>query len=265
MAIRRSIRGLSNDQLAQLRAAFAAMQAIPDDRGYHYYAGLHGLPLPSYCPHGLLLFLPWHRAYLYFFELFLQDAARNATIDNADDIGLPWWDWTSNVSHTEGLPPAYVAVQADGVANPLLAATVEWPRQLVQTVRQMLPGALTAQGRTQRDPDAPDELPRRATIESILAISTFAEFSTLLENVHGDVHVWVGGAMAQVATAAYDPIFWSHHSMIDRLWHMWQMRHPGSNPPSTIMNTALSPFPMTVRETLDIALLGYDYGIQAIG
>ena len=35
------------------------------------------------CP----LFLPWHRAYLYFFELALQDQ------DPAHAVTLPWWDW----------------------------------------------------------------------------------------------------------------------------------------------------------------------------
>ena len=71
--------------------------------------------------------------------------------------------------------------------------------------------------------------------------------------------------MTQVATAAYDPIFWSHHAMIDRLWEMWQVRHPGPNVLSTIMNTALAPFQMTVAQTLDIDLLGYEYGIQEVG
>lgn len=265
MAVRRNIRGLTDDQLNQLRAAFGAMQAIPDERGYHFFAGMHGLPLPSYCAHGSLLFLPWHRAYLYFFELYLQDIAANANVQNASDIGISWWDWTSNASHTNGLPPAYTAAQIEGTDNPLAIATVEWPIQLVQDVVQALPGTLTAQGRTLRDPDEPDELPRRSTIESILTLPTFTSFSTALENVHGDVHVWIGGTMTQVATAAYDPIFWPHHSMIDRLWHMWQLRHPGLTPPVSIMNIALSPFPMTVAQTFDIDPLGYDYAVQDIG
>ena len=31
----------------------------------------------------------------------------------------------------------------------------------------------------------------------------------------------VAGAMADVPTAAFDPIFWVHHSNIDRLWVEW--------------------------------------------
>ena len=39
----------------QLRRAFGRAYSIRDERGYGYFAGLHGLPLPSYCPHHTLL------------------------------------------------------------------------------------------------------------------------------------------------------------------------------------------------------------------
>jgi len=135
---------------------------------------------------------------------------------------------------------------------------------MINQVRTQLPGTLTREGRTLRDPDLPDELPRKATIDSILDAPTFADFSNRLENVHGDVHVWVGGAMSAVPTAGYDPIFISHHSMIDRLWYLYQMRHPGNNPPASIMQSALPPFSMTVAQTLDIRALGYEYAVQTV-
>ncbi|MCA1731743.1 MAG: tyrosinase family protein, partial [Actinobacteria bacterium] len=93
-------------------------------------------------------------------------------------------------------------------------------------------------------------------INSVLDAPTFEDFSNRLENVHNDVHVWVGGTMGQVPTAGYDPLFYAHHSMIDRLWYLWQLRHPGTNPPSPIMQVALSPFPITIAQTLDIQAFG---------
>lgn len=30
--------------------------------------------------------------------------------------------------------------------------------------------------------------------------------------------------------AGWDPLFWAHHTMVDRLWAMWQITHPGDNP-----------------------------------
>ena len=66
--------------------------------------------------------------------------------------------------------------------------------------------------------------------------------------------------MGNVATAAYDPIFWAHHCMIDRLWYLWQLRHPGRRGPRRGCSTRRwRRSPMTVRETLDITGLGYDY------
>jgi tyrosinase len=65
--------------------------------------------------------------------------------------------------------------------------------------------------------------------------------------------------MGDIATAAYDPLCWAHHSMIDRLWYLWQLRHPGAGVPAGLLDRALAPFPMTVRDTLHVSQLGYDY------
>ena len=45
-----------------------------------------------------------------------------------------------------------------------------------------------------------------------------------LELAHGGPHVWVGGQMAGLNTAAHDPVFFLHHSFIDYLWEMFRMR-----------------------------------------
>jgi hypothetical protein len=46
--------------------------------------------------------------------------------------------------------------------------------------------------------------------------------------------------------------------MIDRLWRLWQLHHPNPAFPPGLLPTALPPFAMTVADTLDIKLLGYD-------
>jgi len=233
---RRSARRLTVKQRADLRSAITAAQGISDDRGYQAWAGIHGLPLPISCVHGSELFLPWHRAYLYFFEKALQDQVPGVT--------LPWWDWTN---HAEGIPGPYGTRRAEGKTNPLYDSPIQPsgrnnPRH----------------ARTVRDPGSPGELPSTQTVERLLANRDYLTFQGELENIHGGVHVWVGGTMGEVPSAAYDPIFWAHHCMIDRLWYLWQLRHGGSVPASQL-NRALAPFPMTVRDTLDITQLGYDY------
>jgi tyrosinase len=65
--------------------------------------------------------------------------------------------------------------------------------------------------------------------------------------------------MAEIPYAAYDPIFFAHHAMIDRLWRLWQLRHPTAVVPPDLLAEALSPFNITVAQTIDVNALGYDY------
>jgi tyrosinase len=240
---RRNVRTLTPGQLADFRKAIAASQKIKDDRGYQAWAGIHGLPLPISCTHNSELFLPWHRAYLYFFEKSLQDRVPGVT--------LPWWNWT--MRHGEGLPPAYKAAKsANGTPNPLRSSPIQ-------------PSGREDGGpaKTTRAPGAPGAppLPTLARVNQLLALSSFLDFQSQLEDVHNGVHVWVGGTMGSIGTSAYDPIFWAHHTMIDRIWRMWQLRHPGARPPRALLGRALAPFPGTVRDTLSTTALGYDYAV----
>jgi tyrosinase len=235
---RRSARRLTTGQLADLRAAITATQRIGDDRGFQHWAGIHGLPLPISCVHHRELFLPWHRAYLYLFEKALQDHVPGVT--------LPWWDWTAE--HAEGIPSAYSKRKANGRRNPLFDSPIQPSGR-----------AVPSQTRTTRAPGAPGFLPSPGEVERVLKNRDFFTFQTQLESIHDGVHVWTGGTMADIATAAYDPLFWAHHSMIDRLWYLWQLRHPGAGVPAPLLDRALAPFPMTVRDTIEITQLGYDY------
>lgn len=240
---RRNVRKLTAGQLADMRRAFAAARAISDDRGYQHQAGIHGLPLPMYCTHGSPLFLAWHRAYLYFFEKALQDRVAGVT--------LPWWDWTSA---TQKLPGAYSRRRdADRRANPLYSSPIQ------PSGRE--PGG---SNHTVRDPGGPGAppLPTPEQLREVLALGDFTDFQSQLEDIHNGVHVWVGGTMGDIATAAYDPIFWAHHCMIDRVWRIWQLNHPNGGPPATLLHRALPPFPMTVADTLDSNSLGYDYAVS---
>jgi tyrosinase len=96
-------------------------------------------------------------------------------------------------------------------------------------------------------------------VQAVLALPDFLDFQSQLEEIHNSVHVWIGGTMGEIPWAGYDPIFYAHHTMIDRLWRLWQIRHPNPHMPPDLLNQALPPFPLTVAQTLDIKALGYDY------
>jgi tyrosinase len=248
---RRSVTHLTAGMLDHVREAVGWAQSISDDRGYQYWAGIHGLPLPISCTHSTSqrfasYFLPWHRAYLYFYERALRD--------HRPGLAQPWWDWTTD----RRIPPAYGDEQAGGAPNPLFSVEInDLAMSQAQNAGIDLPSDVV------RQPGQPGtRLPQAWEVESVLAAKDFFTFSRVLEDLHGLVHVWVGGRgghMSQVPLAAYDPIFWAHHSMIDRIWRLWQLRHPPPSLTDDYLNTALRPFPLTVAQVLDVRALGYDY------
>jgi len=123
--------------------------------------------------------------------------------------------------------------------------------------------------------------PTSEDIQRILQIQSFFTFGSgpesnhffgALENIHNLIHNFSGGAnpnfgkapgepqygdMVSPGTTARDPIFWGHHSNVDRLWSEWQRLHPGADPddPTDI----LAPWPNSVQDALTISDLGYEY------
>jgi len=255
LTLRSSIEGLEGvpNGLDALRDAYSKMQQITDNRGWTFWAGIHGFPQFRCWHHGRVgngvdqlpydLFLPWHRAYLLNFEHTFRD--------QNDAASLPWWDWTSDNSHNVGIPNSYSVAQVNGNDNPLASGPM--PAMDPDPARQ-----------TQRGPDDPGNLPTADQVQFLLGLGNFGDFSSQLQEVHDNVHVWVGGDMGVIATSAFDPIFWSHHCMIDRIWYLWQLQNGINNIPSDYLDKALAPFPMTVQDVLDINRLGYDYAQAAV-
>ena len=250
LTVRQSVRNLSADDLRRFRKAVGALQAIDDNRGYRAFAGIHGIP-EFKCWHyqeqrgnpvSVRLFLPWHRAYMLAVERALQD--------REPDIGLPWWNWASEVSRREGIPKSYTDERlADGRPNPLFKFHIDEPSAGIDED-------------TYRRPRDPEDLPypqEPDVVKRLMAIEDWSDFSDELQDVHGFIHGWVGGSMGVIATAAFDPIFYAHHCQIDRLWYLWQLRHGDSGVPRRILDIVLSPFHETVADVLNIKNLGYEY------
>jgi tyrosinase len=179
-------------------------------------------------------------------------------------VTIPWWDWTSDDTHINGVPSAFTELMMpDGNPNPLLKAPINvlnpqtnWPTE------------------TRRSPQPPNSslLPTKNDITGSLGIPFFDDdpsgFSENFAGYHDHVHVWVGGEMSMQAWASYDPLFWSHHCMVDRVWYLWQIQPTNANftwDPDQL-NTPLS-VPgtgFTVADILDITKLGYGYASAEI-
>ncbi len=238
---------LSDDESAALRSAWEQIKQISvdargDDRGFFEHAGKHGVPYWD-CPHHTpqRIFLPWHRAYLYRLE--------QALADRVDGVTLPWWDWTT----TREIPGPFADAEAGGGPNPLHASKTLVTKADIRDGRPLVK-------ETSRDPSPPDFLPTADDLGTVLGQPSFLVFSDACEDIHDSVHGWVGGTMGNVGYAAFDPVFWAHHCMIDRMWWLWQQRGPLNAVPSPGWeNIVLEPFNLTVGDVLNANALGFDY------
>ncbi len=65
------------------------------------------------------------------------------------------------------------------------------------------------------------------------------------------------GWMVDNRITAFDPIFWAHHSNVDRIWARWQTTHPNGTP--EVLDGVLAPWSLTVKDALSTRKLGYEY------
>jgi hypothetical protein len=201
--------------------AVAAMQSLPDSQvnSWLWAANIHGIPQGTpanawwdHCPHGSHIFLPWHRGYLRWFEKVVQ-----AQIGD-DTWALPYWDYSDpNNPNALEIPPEFTVptriVNGVSVANPLFLDTNDRPGQ---------PAA--------EDVDIVTALSETLFVDDPLhgfgGLTGPERISGLVEDTpHNLVHGDIGGdsgLMNSTTTAARDPIFWLHHSNIDRLWEVWR-------------------------------------------
>lgn len=144
---------LAATQVTAFRTAYQQMVGIADNRGYQYLAGLHGIP-GWYCWHHqqnarsaqqMQLFLPWHRAYLYTWEMAMRDRVPGVT--------LPWWDWTLRPPRQAGLPGIFTERLLAGAVNPLTGFRMNLPNTRPPLVRMT--------GRSPQAGDAADPGGRR--------------------------------------------------------------------------------------------------------
>jgi hypothetical protein len=266
----------NSPQIVALVSAIRKMQALKntDCRSWEYQSNIHGMIDPStqsvpvnQCDHGDYYFLSWHRMYIYFFEQLVQ------RLSGDNNFRLPYWNWS--VTGDVPLPPMFLKDTIAGKSNPLLAnrcPTVTYP------------GC-----------DKTKSVPGQASeVASAFAPTSFYHTSggplsfgglqygpahqgngggTLEVGPHRNIHETAGTWMRYPYTAARDPIFFLHHSNVDRLWESWIQQHPGANPTSDTrwMNHSFTfcedvgpnspgrPVPITAAAILNIGDLGYSY------
>lgn len=239
--VRYDLRRYSEQDVRDLREAFQALydiseEAPGDRRGYWAVARGHGYD-EELCHNDPAIFLTWHRGYVYWFEKALSAAFARKRGDDDLVTTLPYWDWTvvDPEDADNGLPRV---VDEDTWRPPY--ADGEQPNPLKRAKSLYRVERLGLTGDAQYTRRYPSEY-RRAVpflaqmVDGYYQERVFGRFNQQFDSgAHGAIHVLVGGQspdsplprgsgdMASVVSAAFDPIFWLHHCMVDRVFFRWQ-------------------------------------------
>ncbi|KAI3933769.1 hypothetical protein MKW92_038011 [Papaver armeniacum] len=228
--------------IAKYDKAYELMRALPDEdpRSFKQQANVHcaycdgaydqalaGFPKLEIQVHGSWLFFPFHRYYVYFHEKIL------GSLIGDPSFALPFWNWDapagmqmpsmfSNLDSSlydklrdaKHQPPNLLDLNYN-LVDSNLPAQQQYTSNLSTMYRQMVSGAKTATlflGSPYRAGDVAN--PGAGTIENV---------------PHGPVHMWSGDRsqpqiedMGTFYSAARDPIFFAHHSNVDRMWNIWK-------------------------------------------
>lgn len=219
LRVRRNLLSLSAQEVSDLRTAFELLYNDPA-RPYQECAGV--LSAYGHTDRNDLLFLPWARAYFNAFEELLRTKVPTVT--------LPYWDYTSEESQSEGVPDIVANPFTEaGQPNPLYRA--EWSRPL----------------HTFRQTKDPADLAQAAMLEAAaFETSDFINFSTSIWLADISSHRWIGGSAGSVETTAFDPLFWFSHCNLDRFWYEWQRRYDDYTLPRSVGMAKLQPFTTTI-------------------
>lgn len=177
----------------------------------------------------------------------------------ATTLRIPYWDWALNATMPDPVNSPMITVNTPhgitNIANPLYSYTFH-PQPSAADFPAS-DGPIAKYHSTLRYPDItgqsqPDlanlqleanaQVIHDATYQLIADQSDYAPFSNTaftdgrggnynsLENMHNMIHALVGngGHMSYIPYAGFDPIFWLHHTNVDRLFAIWQAIYPNS-------------------------------------
>ena len=158
-------------------------------------------------------FLAWHRMYTYHLEDIIRE------LSGMDDFALPYWGYTNDNIEDKIMPEIF----RDSTSN--LFESARW---------------------TSLNKGEPIDEKTMGTALDLTTLMQYTDYQLFNQNAdaapHGAMHNYIGngsklksgkydnkitqtttrtGLMGDVPTAGFDPIFWMHHSNIDRIYQQW--------------------------------------------
>jgi hypothetical protein len=177
--------------------------------------------------HGGCFFLPWHRQYLFEFERELNRVSPG--------ISIPYWDWTKNSPRTgRAIYNAFTedpiwdrAGGGNGASGPAPIPDLPF-RNWFTDGRSATRDFVKNNGNRGGGGNGWTFSSSQQIARLSSGRDTYSSFSNVLELLHGTVHVAVGGTMSILTTSPTDPIFFSHHAYVDKIWRDWQLSGNGN-------------------------------------
>lgn len=166
-----------------------------------------------------LNFLLWHRMYTWHLEKIVR------ALSGKTDFAMPYWNYGQ-----DNTMPSLFSNQKTSLYEPA--------RYTVLNNNLPIPDSLVV--------DINEAIEDLRTNPIFSGSGGFS--STLNATPHGFMHDLIGGdlasqtfyneiyqrdmsgLMANVPSAGFDPIFWLHHSMVDRIWASWDVSPNGKRP-----------------------------------
>jgi len=233
--IRKEIHDLSDKEFKlysdTVNQLYQREEAADQDNSTHLYdhttkpsmVNFVTLHCASHVGHSHDNFYPFHRRMLLDFETELQKQAQDCSVT------IPYWNWAVE-SHKfdqseawrgkrfgklpfeqecveDGVAGGWRYVHGDGEDMCLMRGG-HWNNWTTDHYRSTLPSWTALQGHAES--------------------STYGEFRQKGELWHNKFHCMVHGDMCSMV-APRDPVFYSHHSFIDRFYDLWQEKHPAEH------------------------------------
>ncbi|OOF98338.1 hypothetical protein ASPCADRAFT_395107 [Aspergillus carbonarius ITEM 5010] len=234
-AIRREWRTLHATEKLEYIRAVQCLKQQPSRLGYAHtlyddfpYVHIH----TGNSSHHTVMFLAWHRYLVHLYEQALRDVCQydghavywDWSLDWSDLTASPVWDsevgFGGNGNPNDPSPAIHGACVTSGPFAHLQVPFVEqfsYPHCLSRDFAQG--DALTNYSAAIHPSVIHQLFLLEDELDFVLSIEDGPHLS-IPRTVHGDF---------STITAPADPVFFLHHTQLDRLWSMWQHAHPQSS------------------------------------
>lgn len=177
--------------------------------------------------HNGAFFLPWHRLFLMYIENHIRDTLY-------PDFTLPYWDWShSNDAADPAMSVVWGTRYLGGSHNPNNSNEgAPIPNGPFQGMRaHYMNDHPIRRGFNSSVTGSIPPFINATVLQRLIELGkdsnwTWGDFSDAVEAEHNRVHIFIGGDMLSSNTACNDPVFYLHHTFIDKIWWQRQQLFP---------------------------------------